>query len=138
MGGGVGNDEYQHTSSSAPYEPPQYHRAPEDSQEAQKDTSRPLNRETSRFGSVLSAIHSNRSQRARDEDSDSITSFDRAVSRRTESEKEGAWNLEEVLKKDQERNERDGIYPRRLDIGWKDLCVRGVGAETVFAEDIGR
>lgn len=49
----------------------------------------------------------------------------------------GAWSLEKIMKENQRRDERDGKKGRRLDVVWKDLCVRGVGADAVFADSLG-
>ncbi len=39
-----------------------------------------------------------------------------------------------------QKAERDGlgVKEKRLDLGWRELSVRGVGADAVFADDLGR
>lgn len=66
---------------------------------------------------------------------DETDSFERAISRRSAQAQEG-WTLEKVMKREKERDEKFGRKPRRLDVAWKGLCVRGVGADAVYAPDL--
>lgn len=100
-----------------------------------------ITRQTSTMGGLLNRISTTRSRhsgrQADDDDNDSVSSFDRAVSRRSAAAAEGAWSLEGVMKSNKAIDERDGRKPRRLDLMWKGLSVRGVGADAVFADDLG-
>lgn len=122
--------------SEKPHQTPVYHRTSEDGEQGA-----PLQRpgqpnRQSTFTNMISRVTSGLSQnRDREYPDDEVSSFDRAISRRTEQEKEG-WSLEGVMKRDAERDAAEGKNPRRLDVSWKDLCVRGVGADAVFADDL--
>ena len=52
---------------------------------------------------------------------------------------EGEFNLEKTLVHKKRRAQRSGVTTnRRLDVAWKNLCVRGVGKDAVYAETMGR
>lgn len=114
------------------HQTPVYHRtSEEDGAQRPANTTR-----QSTLANMISRVTSHRSQNHEETaDSDSISSFDRAISRRSEIAESG-WSLEGVMKRDMERDEAEGKRPRRLDVSWKDLCVRGVGADAVFADDL--
>lgn len=46
---------------------------------------------------------------------------------------EEPFSLEKTLQRSKER----GVREKRLDVAWKHLSVRGVGAGAVFADDVG-
>ena len=118
--------------SEKPHQAPVYHRTPEDGDEGSpKRPAQPTRNST--LTSMISRATSGRQQREYPDDD--VSSFERAVSRRSENERDG-WSLEKVMKRDAERDEAEGRRPRRLDVSWKDLCVRGVGADAVFADDL--
>ena len=58
-------------------------------------------------------------------------------SRRT-SHHEDEFDLAKRVKAAKGKLEEQGVQDKRLDVSWKNLSVRGVGAEAMFADDIGR
>ena len=127
--------EYNDKSQQAgPHQTPVYTRASESNDEPASPKRPAAPARNSTFGSVVSRVRSGRSQRNEYPDDD-VSSFERAVSRRSEAEKDG-WSLKGVMEREKERDDREGRKPRRLDVSWKNLCVRGVGADAVFADDL--
>ncbi len=107
-------------------------------------TSRPA--QTTRRGSVLSRVVS--SVRGRNDNNDDNDDDDnnsdsesfhemRATLSRKQSEADG-FNLEKEMKAIAGRASEAGSMGRRLDVAWKNLCIRGVGADVVYADDVGR
>lgn len=56
----------------------------------------------------------------------------------TGSRHEDDWSLEKQLKGAKNSMHQQGVKDKRLDVAWKNLSVRGIGAEAVFGETIGR
>lgn len=50
--------------------------------------------------------------------------------------KANTWHLMSEVKANQERSERDQLKARKLGITWKNLTVKGVGAEAAFNENV--
>lgn len=94
---------------------------------------KPVQRQSTR-ATIQSYMSHPRRPETPDSDTDSIA---RARTRQSERSMPGAWSLEKIMKENQRRDERDGKKGRRLDVVWKDLCVRGVGADAVFADSLG-
>ncbi len=98
----------------------------------------PTERTNSNVGTLLRRISSRVSGRGveNDDDDASINSFERSVSRRTQAE-EDDWSLGEVLENYQRARREAGQKDVKLDVAWHGLCVRGVGADAVFADSLG-
>ncbi|KAF2774532.1 ABC transporter [Teratosphaeria nubilosa] len=47
------------------------------------------------------------------------------------------WRLMDEVKEIQDQNEKDQIKGRRLGVTWRDLTVKGVGADAAFNENVG-
>ena len=47
------------------------------------------------------------------------------------------FSLEQRVKQAKGQLDSQGVQDKRLDVAWKNLSVRGVGAEAMFADDIG-
>ena len=112
-------------------------------------TTRPTN--GNRRGSLLSrvvssvrSLHNPENNAANDDDDDSgsdtssLREFNRHLSRLQSNATEGGFNLDTVMAGKAERERKEGKKERRIDVGWKGLCVRGVGADVVYAEDLAR
>jgi hypothetical protein len=70
-------------------------------------------------------------------DTSSLREFNRHLSRLQSNADEG-FDLDAVMAGKAERERKEGKKERRIDVGWKGLCVRGVGADVVYAEDLAR
>lgn len=98
----------------------------------------------SRVVSSVRSIHNPDTNAAANDDDDSgsdtssLREFNRHLSRLQSNATEGGFNLDTVMAGKAERERKEGKKERRIDLGWKGLCVRGVGADVVYAEDLAR